>query len=317
MVEGLRFRMPSRPSVLLLLATAAAIAYLAQQAVMQIIGLEFSGDAEAYWRSDLDNLYDGSVFNTPNAFLYSPVFAQVISPLTDMTFRGFYAIWTTLQTVALAAIVGPVGAATSQYVFPGVRGNLFSGNIHILMALVIVAGFRFPAAWSFMLLTKVTPGIGILWFAVRREWRALAIALGATLGLVVISFIVSPGAWLDWFDMLRSSSGSAVTEGNVIRLPLTLRLAAALIIVVVAALTSQRWPIPIAVLLAQPAVWRSGPAILLAVVPLLVADRFPDLIDRARTAPAWLRLAFAPWLFLLPTRPTTAPSPTRRPEHAS
>ncbi len=48
-------------------------------------------------------------------------------------------------------------------------------------------GFRYPAAWSLILLTKITPGIGLLWFAVRREWRALAIALGATAAIASVS----------------------------------------------------------------------------------------------------------------------------------
>ncbi len=61
------------------------------------------------------------------------------------------------------------------------------GNVHMLLALAIVLGFRWPATWSFVLLTKVTPGIGLLWFAVRREWRSLAIALGATAVLVTLS----------------------------------------------------------------------------------------------------------------------------------
>jgi Glycosyltransferase family 87 len=310
---GLIRRAPSRPTLILLAAAAAALVFLAQQAVLMTIGLDFSGDAEAYWRTDLDRLYEDSAFNTANAYLYSPVFAQVISPLTDLTFRGFYAVWTTIQNLALMFIVGPVAGAASQYVFPGVRGNLFSGNIHILMALAIVVGFRYPAAWSFMLLTKVTPGVGLLWFAVRREWRALAIALGVTLALALVSFILAPQAWFDWFELLASSSGSAVTEGNVIELPLSVRIAAAAVIVVVAALTSQRWLVPVSVLLAQPAVWRSGPAILLAVVPLFIADRFPGLVDRARAAPPWLRLLLAPWLWATAAR--TAPARLDRPGH--
>ena len=53
------------------------------------------------------------------------------------------------------------------------------------IAAAIVIGFRWPAAWSLVLLTKITPGIGLLWFAVRREWRSLAIALGAVIMIVV------------------------------------------------------------------------------------------------------------------------------------
>ena len=51
-------------------------------------------------------------------------------------------------------------------------------------------GFRYPWTWGFVLLTKVTPGIGLLWFAVRREWRALAIALGVTGVIVAVSLVL-------------------------------------------------------------------------------------------------------------------------------
>ena len=35
------------------------------------------------------------------------------------------------------------------------------GNIHIFLALVTVFGLRWPWLWSFVLLTKVTPGVGL------------------------------------------------------------------------------------------------------------------------------------------------------------
>ena len=52
--------------------------------------------------------------------------------------------------------------------------ELAGGNIHLLLAAAIVLGFRWPWTWSLVLLTKITPGIGLLWFVVRREWRNLA-----------------------------------------------------------------------------------------------------------------------------------------------
>ena len=44
---------------------------------------------------------------------------------------------------------------------------------------------RHPAAWAFPLLTKVTTGVGVLWFAFRRDWRSLGIAIGATAVIVL------------------------------------------------------------------------------------------------------------------------------------
>ena len=70
--------------------------------------------------------------------------------------------------------------------------ELAGGNIHLLLAAAIVLGFRWPWTWSLVLLTKITPGIGLLWFVVRREWRNLTIALGGTAAIVAVSFVL-PG----------------------------------------------------------------------------------------------------------------------------
>ena len=51
--------------------------------------------------------------------------------------------------------------------------ELFVGQVHLFIAAAIVLGFRWPALWAFNILTKVTPGVGLLWFLVRREWRSL------------------------------------------------------------------------------------------------------------------------------------------------
>ena len=55
------------------------------------------------------------------------------------------------------------------------------------------------------------PGIGLLWFALRREWRQLAIALGATAAVVAVSFLLMPGAWRDWIALLAANTGKGGT----------------------------------------------------------------------------------------------------------
>src|SRR3989442_1267745 len=89
---------------------------------------------------------------------------------------------------------------------PPVAFELYHGNIRLLIAAAIALGFRYPAAWSFVLLTKVTPGVGLLWFAVRREWRRLAIALGVTAALVAVSLAFDFRLWQQWIqrDLLVS-----------------------------------------------------------------------------------------------------------------
>jgi hypothetical protein len=73
-----------------------------------------------------------------------------------------------------------------------------AGGLHLLIAAAIVLDFRWPATWAFVILTKVTPGVGLVWFAVRREWRRLAIALGVTAALVLISLVIDPALWRAW-----------------------------------------------------------------------------------------------------------------------
>ena len=146
--------------------------------------------------------------------------------------------------------------------------ELIGGNISLLLAAAIVLGFRWPATWSFVLLTKVTPGVGLLWFVVRREWRSLAIALGATLAFVAASFVLVPGAWPAWIDNLRANAGGSGTWAAV-PIPLAIRLPAAVLTVAWGARHDRRWTVPIATMLALPALWYGSLAMLLAVIPLL------------------------------------------------
>ena len=85
--------------------------------------------------------------------------------------------------------------------FP-VASELYHGNIDLILAAAIVAGFRWPVAWAVVLHTKLTPGIGLLWFAVRREWRPLLIAGAATivqpiLGIIGFSMLAALPRLLD------------------------------------------------------------------------------------------------------------------------
>ena len=210
-----------------------------------------AADAHAYYAVDLDNMYGGA-FGTADAYLYSPVFAQVIEPLRWLGWDGFRNVWRLLELGAMTVMGGPwIGPAffatpfTLEYNF---------GNIHPFLALAVVAGFRWPAAWAFVLLTKVTPGVGLLWFAVRREWRNLAIALGATAAIAGVSFVANPGAWFEWFANLvprQLTEGYTLTDA-----PLVARLVGAALLVVWGARTDRRWTVLVAAFLALPAIWQ-------------------------------------------------------------
>src|SRR2546422_9047273 len=162
-------------------------------------------DARSYWMADLADPYPRSRVGTDYAYLYSPPFAQAIEPLRWLPWTIAGAIWTIGLFGLLGWTAGRLGLVL--LLFQPVVASIALGNVEIPIAAAIVAGFRWPAAWSFVLLSKVTPGIGLLWFAVRREWRSLTIALGATLGVVAVSAFFMPAAWAEWFTVLLSAAG--------------------------------------------------------------------------------------------------------------
>jgi Glycosyltransferase family 87 len=230
-------------------------------------------DAEAYYGVDLAHPYVGAALGQHPGYLYSPAFAQFLSPLYVLPFEAFYVLWTIASILVLYWLVRPWPWALLILFLPWTY-ELFVGQVHLFFAAVIVLGFRWPALWAFNILTKVTPGVGLLWFLVRREWRSLAIALGTTLAIVLVSFVLSPTAWFDWIALLRASAGGGEL--------LVVRLAAAAVIVVAGALTDRRWAVPIAVWLALPVVWIESWVVLLAIIrlrdrPAPVAEPVPVL----------------------------------------
>jgi hypothetical protein len=244
-----------------------------------------SVDAYAYWATRSGDLYASAEAGRIGAYLYSPVFAQLLWPLVQLPWPVFCALWTAVLCAAYWALVGRL--ALPLLLFIPIPFEIVSGNLHLLIAAAIVAGYRWPAAWALPLLTKVTPGIGLLWFGARREWRSLAIALVATGAVVVVSAALAPDAWREWLSLLARDAGAPLdTPGWYVPMPLLLRLPAAAAIVAWGALTNRRWTVPVAVTLALPILWLNGFAVLAAVPALLGA---PEASGRASSTPARVR----------------------------
>ncbi len=168
-----------------------------------------------------------------------------------------------LYTAAIAFGVWILaGPATLFVVFtPPVASEITLANIHVFLALVAVFGLRWPALWSFALLTKFTPGVGVLWFAFRGEWRKLWVALDVTAGIAVPTMILGPTLWADWIGLLVA--GSRQTDGG----PLAIRLPLAVALVWLGAKHDWPWLVPVASMLALPILWSvHGLSMLLGVV---------------------------------------------------
>lgn len=233
-------------------------------------------DARAYWAASLERPYVPGSVGHESAYLYSPAFLQLVAPLQLLPWPVFVALWTAALLLVLRWLSGPVLLAP---LIALTLPELWGGNITILLAAAIVVGFRWPQAWALAFLTKVTPGVGVLWFVIRREWRSLAIALAATAVVAIASAVIASQPWRDWTALLTSSVEASTVPGS-LPIPLLVRLPFAVLVIAVAALRDQRWLLPIGVLLAFPVLWWGSFSILVASVALRRDEIERWLIER-------------------------------------
>jgi hypothetical protein len=232
-------------------------------------------DARAYWAAPLADPYVPGSVGHESAYLYSPAFLVAMSPLRALPWPIFVGLWTAILLAVLFWLSGPLlFLPLAVLAMPEIWG----GNITILLAAAIVIGLRRPAAWAFPLLTKVTPGLGILWFAARREWTPFLGALAATVAIIAVTAVITPGLWADWFALLTTSTGSSTVPGS-IPVPLLLRLPLAAVVIVYAARAGQAWLLPVGVLLAMPVIWW-GSLVILAASVAFRRDEIEARFDR-------------------------------------
>jgi hypothetical protein len=231
---------------------------------------EYVFDLHAYWitRDGVD--YTSQAAGPAGTYLYSPAFAQAIRPLTILPLPVFAAVWTSLGAALLVWLAGR--RALLVALIPPVLLTLVQGQLDLAYAAVAVVGLRWPAAWALPLLTKVTPGIGVVWFLARREWRQLAIAVGATITIVAASFALDPGAWSSWLALLLRTQGPTA-DPNLIYVPVPLIVRAPVAVAVIAwgASTNRHWTVPLAMTLAMPILWVNSVTILVAWLPMASA----------------------------------------------
>jgi Glycosyltransferase family 87 len=233
----------------------------------------FGFDAHAYWAVDLTNLYRASAGNTSDldAFRYTPAIGQAFSAFHFLPWELFFALWFAAMVTALVWLTGR--SSLLLLAFPPIALEVYHGNIHLFLAAAIVLGFRWPVAWAFVLLTKVSPGVGVLWFAFRGEWRRFGIAIGATVAIATVSFAVAPDLWRQYVQTMLDNLAYDPGHPYPIPIPLAVRLVASTAIVWWGARTDRRWTVPVAATLSLPIIWFHGFALLVAAIPLWRADR--------------------------------------------
>jgi hypothetical protein len=243
-------------------------------------------DAFAYWSLSIDHPYATHIGGL-GSFLYTPVLARAFAPASNLDWPAFLWLW---LAVLLGTALWLGGRSRWLWVlaFPPVALELYHGNIHLLIAAAIALGFRYPAAWAFVVLSKVTPGVGLLWFLVRREWRSLAIALGATAAIVAVSLVFDLRLWQEWFDRQVIGSLSEAPNQPHLDIPLLVRLPIAAVVVAWGARTDRKWTVPLAAALAMPVLWIAAFSVL-AAIPALGRrglESSDELAGRSAPAPS-------------------------------
>lgn len=244
----------------------------------------YGQDSHAYWLAAQGDLVYGRPAGTLDAYLYSPAFLLLIKPLTWLAWPAFLMVWTLLLTAVAVWLVRPLRRRWAVPLFVCCLPEIMVSNIFLLLALAAVIGVRHSAAWAFPVLTKVTMGVGLLWFAARGEWRRLLRGLGATALIVAGCYVVDPGGWHAWVEFLfthRDGTKDGLSA-------FVARCFLAVVLVVVGAWRNQAWLIAPAMLLASPVLVSVVPAALLAAIPRLAmaTDRSPVPAEPAGTREA-------------------------------
>lgn len=277
------------------LIVLAVLAAIGGSILAVIIGMFWreAGDNLAYWIAG-DRLARGEPIYAPPeiafepfAYHYPPPLAQVLAPLTlvlapvlyAVVYRGLLllALWylagrNTLRMLALLAFL-PVAYA------------LRVENVEIFMALAIVLGLgRWPWAFTILALLKASPGLGLVYLALRRRWRDFLVAATVGVAVVAVSFVLAPELWPAWLDSISGREG--MVGNSVVPVPYAVRAVAGFVLAVVAGLIGRRTGellLVAAITIANPGLSLQGFAVLAAWIPIWAAG--PEGLGASRERP--------------------------------
>ncbi|MFI5258683.1 MAG: glycosyltransferase 87 family protein [Candidatus Limnocylindrales bacterium] len=227
-------------------------------------------DVLAYWTAGRNLLDGGSVYGIPeggfNAYVYPPVFAQLVAPMSALPVEVFVWAWRALELACLRVTVGSWRNAGLAILFwPPVIAEIDAGNVHLIVAAAVAMAIRgdaralVPAALTKFASLAAVPS------ALRFDRRGLLIGVGAGLAASAVSFALTPHLWFDYVSFITRATepvSSGFDVGSFIWTPLRLAIAAGFAL---AAVSRPRLS-AVAVTLAYPVLWLNGLSTLTALV---------------------------------------------------
>lgn len=278
-----RLRLP--PPGLVVLATIGAVLLV----VVATARWTMPSDEWAYWLAAErlvagQPLYDVSVsVGTPYAYWYPPPLAQLLAPLTVvMPGALFVTAWTALLLGCLWYLgTRRVLVGLALVAFVPVAVELWYRNVHLVLAALFVLALRRHAVfWVVAAAIKITPVIGVLYLAARGRRKDAALAAVVGSAMLAVSFVLSPGAWADFLNLVRVQGGGA--SASFLPVPYLVRLVAAAVAAVLAGRMEARRGevvLVVALVVGNPSFTLTAFSMLVALVPLRMSDR-------SATAPA-------------------------------
>ena len=246
-----------------LVAAWGAAASLALLAFNYYVVEGRANDTHAYWVAARAE----HPYNLPpgmnDAFLYSPLFAQVLHLFGGVPWPAFMWSWRLLEGAAFAWLVAPLRLRWAIPLWLMCVPEILLGNIIGLLSVAVILGLRRPQFWAFPFLTKVSPGLlGLVFFGALRDWSAIAKAVGMTALLAAASWVFAPHMWSEWFTFLIDQPVNDSTR---------IRSVVAAALVAFAALTKRAWLLAPALMISTPVLVSIEVIAYLAAIPRLLA----------------------------------------------
>jgi hypothetical protein len=131
-------------------------------------------------------------------------------------------------------------------------------------------------------IVKVSPGLGLVYLALQRRWRDVAVSAVLGVVIVVVSYVLAPDLWRDWLHAIGGRSD--VIGNSIVPLPYSVRAIVGFAVTVIGGLLGRRRGellLVVGVTIANPGLSLQGFAVLAAAVPVWRAG--PDGLLARRT----------------------------------
>ncbi len=246
-------------------------------------------DSLAYWiagqrlMTGLPVYWPTEIAFEPYAYHYPPPLAQLLGPISIVVpALAYVVIFRVLMLVVLWDLAGrSMLKMLALLAFVPVAVAVRIENVEIFIAAGIVYGLRrWPWLFSILALIKVSPGLGIVYLAMRRRWRDFALSVLVGTVIAGLSLALAPDLWR---SSLEAITGRTSMVGNsLIPVPYAVRATAGFVLTIVAGLLGRRKGellLVAAITIANPGLSLQGFAVLAAAIPIWLAG--PDGVGRA------------------------------------